>query len=50
MSDNDVDTTRSIPLNTWMLAVLGAIVIYMIWIGISGAPIPEWVYWITTIL
>lgn len=50
MSENDADTTGLFSLNTLILGVFAAVVVYMIWIGISGAPIPEWVYWITTLL
>ena len=44
------DGTGIPKLNAAILGVFAILVIYMIWIGISGTPIPEWVYWITTIL
>lgn len=50
MADNQVENTRRFRLDSWIVGVIGVIVIYMIWIGVSNKPIPEWVYWITTVL
>ena len=50
MSHSHGDITGRIRLDTLLLGVIGVIVVYMVWIGVSGAPIPEWVYWISTIL
>lgn len=50
MADSDADTTGSFPFNTLIAGAIGVTVLYLIWIGVSDAPIPEWVYWITTVL
>ena len=30
--------------------VTSALIVYMIWIGVSGQTIPRWVLWLTTVL
>ena len=50
MADSDTDTTGTISINTVIAGAVGATVLYMIWIGVTGRPIPEWVYWISTVL
>lgn len=50
MSENDINTTGSLPFNTMLLGVIAAITIFMMWCGLSDRPLPEWVYWISTFL
>jgi hypothetical protein len=50
MSEDDIDTTGPFPFNTILLGVIAAITAFMIWCGVSSTPLPEWVYWITTLL
>ena len=50
MSENDIGTIGSIPINTILLGALAAITAFMIWCGVSSTPLPEWVYWMTTLL
>ena len=30
--------------------LMTAFVVYMIWMGVTGRPLPHWVLWITTVL
>ena len=35
------------------LAIFGAMTLmlaYMIWLGVSGRPMPDWLLWLTTVL
>ncbi len=50
MSENNADITRPIPFNLLFLGIIAAITVFMIWCGVSNKPLPEWAYWITTLL
>ncbi len=50
MPENDIDAPRLIPVNAILLGALAAITVFMMWCGFSNIPLPEWVYWISTLL
>lgn len=50
MPANEVETTGRTRLGILLLGTLGTVTAYMIWIGVSGRAIPEWFFWISTVL
>lgn len=37
-------------LSATVFLLMTAFVVYMIWMGVTGRPLPEWVLWVTTVL
>ncbi len=45
-----IERPRRTRFGAMLLLTLGSVTVYMIWIGVSGRQIPEWFYWMATLL
>ncbi len=50
MTGNQIQGVGRTRAGALLLLTLGSLTAYMVWIAVSGRPIPEWVYWISTVL
>lgn len=49
-SETETGNTSLLQPNTLIAGTVAAIVVYLIWLGVTGTPVPEWLLWVTTIL